>query len=139
MERASHRDDLTPHCPGTAASANTYIPESIIDMDRVIPLEVGSGGVVLLHKLTEHGSLDNRSDGIRWSFDLRYHPIGQATGRSVFPGFVARSRAHPEQVLTDHREWADLWRRARDRIVNREVEWRFNSRWEANARLAVCA
>ena len=138
-ERASHREDLTPHCPGTAASATTYIPEEIIDWDRVVPLEVGAGGLVLLHKLTEHGSLDNHSDDIRWSFDLRYQPIGQPTGRSVFPGFVARSRAHPEQVLTEPDDWANLWWQARDRIVNGQVPWQFNARWDANARLPVCA
>ena len=139
VERASHREDLTPHCPGTAASATTYIPEAIIDWDRVVPLEVRAGGVVLLHKLTEHGSLDNRSDGIRWSFDLRYQPIGEPTGRSVFPGFVARSQAQPEQVLTDPKEWAALWWQARDRIVSGQVPWQFNARWDANARLPVCA
>ena len=139
VERASHREQLTPHCPGTAASATTYIPESIIDWDRVVPLEVEAGGVVLLHKMTEHGSLDNQSDDIRWSFDLRYQPIGQPTGRSVFPGFVARSRDHPERVVTDAGEWADLWWQARNRIVAGDVPWQFNTRWKANARLPVCA
>ncbi len=139
VERASHREDLTPHCPGTGASATTYIPESIIDWKRVVPLEVGAGGVVLLHKLTEHASLDNHSDDIRWSFDLRYQPIGQPTGRAVFPGFVARSEAHPEQVLTDPADWATLWWQARDRIVSGDIPWQFNARWDANARLPVCA
>ncbi len=138
-ERGSHRDDLTMHCPGTAASATTYIPEVIIDRDRVVPLVVGAGGVVLLHKLTEHASLENHSDAIRWSFDLRYQPIGQPTGRSVFPGFIARSEAYPEQVLTDSVEWANLWWQARDRIVSGEVPWQFNTRWDANARLPICA
>ena len=139
VERGSHHEDLSLHCPGSGASANTYIPEAIIDWDRVTPLEVRAGGVVLLHKLTEHGSLDNRSDDIRWSFDLRYQPIGQPTGRSVFPGFVARSTAHPEQVVTDPQEWADLWWQARDRIANGEVPWQFNARWDANALHPICA
>ena len=139
LERGSHHENLTLHCPGTAASATTYIPESIIDWDRVVPLEVKAGGAVLLHKHTEHGSLDNRSDDIRWSFDLRYQPIGQPTGRSVFPGFVARSKAHPEQVVTDHEGWGELWWEARDRIVSGEVPWQFNARWDANALHPVCA
>ena len=139
VERGSHHENLTLHCPGTAASATTYIPESIIDWDRVVPLEVKAGGAVLLHKHTEHGSLDNRSDDIRWSFDLRYQPIGQPTGRSVFPGFVARSKAHPEQVVTDHEGWGELWWEARDRIVSGEVPWQFNARWDANALHPVCA
>lgn len=139
VERGSHREKLTMHCPGTAASATTYIPDEIIDWDRVVPLEVEAGGVILLHKLTEHGSLDNRSDGIRWSFDLRYQPIGQPTGRAAFPGFVARSRAHPERMLTDPDEWADLWWKARERIVGGKVPWGFNTRWDVNARQPLCA
>ena len=105
----------------------------------MVPLEVGAGGVVLLNKLTEHVSLSNHGESIRWSFDLRYQPIGQPTGRSVFPGFIARSEAHPEQALTDPDEWANLWWQARDRIVSGQVRWQFNTRWKANARLPICA
>ena len=139
VERGSHHEDMTLHCPGKIFPAEIYIPESIIDGDRVMPMEVPSGGAVLLHKTTEHGSLDNRSDDIRWSFDLRYQPIGQPTGRSVFPGFVARSSSHPEQVVNDPDEWADLWWEARDRIANGEVPMHLNARWEANARQPICA
>ncbi len=138
VERGSHHEDMTLHCPGKIFPAEIYIPESIIDGDRVMPMEVPSGGAVLLHKMTEHGSLDNRSDDIRWSFDLRYQPIGQPTGGSVFPGFVARSSSHPEQVVNDPDEWADLWWEARDRIANGEVPMHLNTRWEANARQPIC-
>ena len=139
VERGSHHEDMTLHCPGKIFPAEIFIPESIIDGDRVMPMEVPAGGAVLLHKMTEHGSLDNRSDDIRWSFDLRYQPIGQPTGRAVFPGFVARSKAHPEQVVTDHEVWGELWWEARDRIVSGEVPWQFNARWDANALHPVCA
>ena len=97
VERGSHLEEITLHCPGKIFPADIYIPESIIDGDRVIPMEVRAGGAALLHKMTEHGSLDNESDDIRWSFDLRYQPIGQPTGRSVFPGFVARNQAPPRE------------------------------------------
>ena len=139
VERGSHRDEMTLHCPGKIFPAEIYIPESIIDGDRVIPMEVRAGGAVLLHKMTEHGSLDNDSDDIRWSFDLRYQPIGQPTGRSVFPGFVARSDAHPESAISDPTEWADLWWDARDRIANGTTPMQLNARWEANALQPVCA
>jgi hypothetical protein len=139
VERNSHREEMTLHCPGKIFPAEIYIPESIIDDGRVIPMEVPAGGAVLLHKLTEHGSLDNHSQDIRWSFDLRYQPIGQPTGRSVFPGFVARSRAHPEQVITDPDEWANLWWDARDRIADGLTPMRLNARWEDNARQPICA
>ena len=137
--RGSHKLDRTLHCPGKVFAAEIYIPESFVDQDLVTPLEVKAGGMVLLHKLTEHGSLDNRTDQIRWSFDLRYQPIGQPTGRSVFPGFVARSSQHPETVVKDPDEWARLWWNARDRIASGEEPMSFNDRWSGYADQPVCA
>ena len=94
---------------------------------------------MLLHKMTEYGSLDNHGDDIRWSFDRRYQPIGRPTGRSAFPAFVARSSFHPGQVVNDLDEWANLWWEARGRIADGEAPMRFNARWEANAREPICA
>jgi hypothetical protein len=92
--------------------------------------------VLLFHHLTKHASFANVSDGIRWSFDLRYHPIGQPTGRPAFPGFVARSRKDPSSVVTDWRVWADLWLATRTRLAQVEMDGKF-TRW-TNAE-PVCA
>ncbi len=135
----SHRGDTTLHCPGKIFQSEIYIPEAILDMASVVPLEVKAGGMVLLHKMTEHGSLENNSNDIRWSFDLRYQPTGQPTGRDVFPGFIARSAADPNAALTDPDEWAELWWEARDRIVAGQVENKFGGRWNDNATQPVCA
>ena len=80
------------------------------------PLPVPAGGVILFHPLTIHGSLVNRSDGLRWSFDLRYNVTGEPTGRPMFPSFVARSAAAPETVLRDPAAWRRLWEEARQRL-----------------------
>ncbi len=136
----SHRqEEQTLHCPGKIFPAEIYIPEQILDMPSAIPLELKAGGMVLLHRMTEHGSLENHTDDIRWSFDLRYQPVGQPSGRNVFPGFVARSIAEPDSALTDPDEWAKLWWDARDRIVNKEVDMNFGTRWLHNAGQIVCA
>lgn len=42
---------------------------------------IGPGGVVLFHPMTIHGSLPNRGDRLRWSFDLRYNRTGEVPGR----------------------------------------------------------
>jgi hypothetical protein len=91
--------------------------------------------VLLLHKLTEHSSLSNNSDGIRWSFDLRYQPVGQPTGRPVFPDFVVRSRSRPDAEVRDWRVWRDAWLETRA-ALSEAREPVFN-RWSAEA--AVCA
>jgi hypothetical protein len=71
------------------------------------------GSALFMHRLTMHSSLRNLSNAVRWSFDLRYQPIGQPTGRDWLPAFVARSRSDPGQEIHDWRRWADLWWQAR--------------------------
>merc|ERR1712096_157379 len=85
--------------------------------ETVVPLPVKRGEVILMHKHTIHGSLPNLSDTIRWSFDLRYNPTGQATGRQVFPGFVARSRQNPGAELRDPDQWSQLWSQAKQKLI----------------------
>jgi hypothetical protein len=77
-----------------------------------------------------HRSLPNKSDDVRWSLDLRYNPTGQPCGRDWFPGFVARSRAHPETALTDAAVWARLWADARDDLGKNGTPEFF--RWKAS-------
>ena len=103
---------MYPHCP----KKQTAIADGFLDLDQAVPLPVPAGGAVIFHPLTPHASLNNVSDRFRWSFDIRYNVTGQPTGRAHFPSFVARSRAHPERVLTDWRDWRDLWVDARHRL-----------------------
>jgi ectoine hydroxylase-related dioxygenase (phytanoyl-CoA dioxygenase family) len=136
----SHKGDpLVLHCPSRTLVGEIYIPDGLIDPDQVVPLEVGAGAVVLLHRRTVHGAARNTSDKLRWSFDLRYQPAGLPSGRDCFPSFRARSRAHPESELRDPQQYAANWRRARERIVAGEVRARFNVQWDDNANVPLCA
>ena len=114
----SHRHGPTVHCPGELLASEPHVPTALMDEWTPTPLPVQRGGIILFHKFNIHCSLPNRSDKLRWSVDLRYHPIGQASGRPAFPGFVARSRNHPESELRDPIAWARLWEQARARIVS---------------------
>ena len=78
---------------------------------------------------------DVTEDQVRISFDLRYQPTGQPTGRPSFPGFVARSASRPEQVLNDPEQWARLWLDTRETLARRE-DPSYN-RWSADS--PVCA
>jgi hypothetical protein len=115
----SHRDELAPHC--------FEIPERFRDLN-VTPMPMKAGSILMFHRLVKHSSLPNLSNDIRFSFDLRYSPVGQPTGRNEFPGFVARSRQNPESVLPDHYAWAKLWHDARSKLAARG-EAPFASRW----------
>ena len=113
----SHREGLMRHCP---ADWGLEIPEKIYTRSNALPVPMQRGDVLFLHKHTCHSSLPNKSHEIRWSFDLRYNPIGQSTGRGAFPGFIARSQAHPEQILKDPSAWHTLWENARDTLARSE-------------------
>ncbi len=105
----SHRGRMLLHCP----QPQLAIPPELMDESLAHHLPVRAGGVILFHPLTIHGSLANTTQGVRWSFDLRYHATGDPSGRPMFPGFVARSRAAPEAELRDPNEWRSLWEAAR--------------------------
>ena len=104
----SHCDGLKLHCnPGVS------IPAQLTRVEEAVPVPMSKGGVLLMHRLMHHGPLPNQSDTVRWSFDLRYNPAGQPSGREVQPGFIARSRSRPETEIRDPEEWAALWHQTR--------------------------
>jgi phytanoyl-CoA hydroxylase len=126
----SHRRGLMAHCP--AGPGGLEVPENIGARTGAVALPMDPGDVLFVHKLTLHNSLPNRSDEVRISFDLRYNPIGQPTGRDVFPGFVVRSRRDPGSELHDAGEWARSWAQARRELADAGQDRPFN-RWSAEA------
>jgi hypothetical protein len=124
----SHRGNLITHC------RNKEIPASLVGSNPVaVPMRRGSA--LLMHRRTQHSSLPNTSDDIRWSFDLRYQPVGEPTGRPMFPGFIARSHRDPKSVLSDYQVWREMWLEARNRLSRGEVPT--FSRWSGQE--PVCA
>jgi phytanoyl-CoA hydroxylase len=125
----SHRDGVLQHCP---SGAGLHIPEQFFRKEDRVSVPLRQGGALFMHRRTCHASLSNNSDNIRWSFDLRYNPIGQTTGREAFPGFVARSQRNPESELHDAEAWADLWYQTRSRLAQQKELAPLN-RWKADA------
>lgn len=120
---------MLPHCAGGKTQvgiADTFRPKG-----NAIPTPVKAGGAVIFHPLTPHASLSNESDGYRWSFDLRYNVTGQATGRSHFPEFVARSRANPSSELKDWRLWKQMWEDTRSHLAS--TPHIAQHRWDSNS------
>jgi ectoine hydroxylase-related dioxygenase (phytanoyl-CoA dioxygenase family) len=135
----SHRGELTMHCPAFSSfSTEIAIPDKLIAKENAVAMPVKRGGIVLLHQLTEHSALENNSDSIRWSFDLRYHATGFHTGREVFPGFVARSKENPASELQSAAAWGQLWQATKERLVS-QPEFVFNTRWDSVAAHQLCA
>jgi len=129
----SHSEGLLQHCHargGMSRGFGLHIPDELLRAEDCVPLPMKRGTVLFFHRLNCHCSLPNNSDNIRWSFDLRYNPTGQPTGRGAFPGFVARSRANPASELHDPEEWANLWYEARSQLS--QIENPTYNRWKAD-------
>ena len=116
----SHSGELAAHCSLDDYKGLYGIPERYVEDNRV-PVPMAPGDAMFFFSKLKHASLPNISDEIRWSFDLRFNPIGQPTGRPWFPGFVARSRVRPESELRDHEGWAQLWVEARSTLARGEI------------------
>lgn len=107
----SHRHGITLHCP----EAEVTIPRQLL-AGEPLPVPVRAGDALFMHRLTQHASLPNRSDTIRWSFDLRYQPIGAPTGRDEFPSLAVRSRKNPAQ-MQNYDDWRSAWHDVRRRLA----------------------
>lgn len=131
VQPRSHLRGLLTHCGG----GRLHVPDQVLGPAPRRALPMRRGSALFMHRRTVHSALPNRSGVVRRSFDLRYQPTGQPTGRSAFPGFVARSRSRPETELRDPQRWNALWLEARRALAESEQP-RFN-RWSPAA--AVCA
>ena len=131
--RGSHRDGLLTHCASDGLGLS--IPDPLLSLDRVVTCPMKCGDVLFMHRRTCHSSLPNRSQDVRISYDLRYNPVGQPTGREIFPGFVARSRSNPASELHDADDWAHLWHDTRKRLAG--VALPVHHRWNSDD--PVCA
>lgn len=117
----SHRGELAIHCPGVSGGSKVLrIPDQLIG-SQVISVPMRRGSVLFMHRRMKHSSLPNRSDSLRWSFDLRYQPIGQPTGRPGYPDFTVRSRQNPAAEVHDWRVWAAMWRATRSYLAANTV------------------
>jgi len=99
------------HLPHSAAAGyGTSIKASAMPDIAPVKVLVPAGSVIFMHRHCPHHSTPNRSQGCRWSLDLRYHRTGDNSGRNWQPEFVVRSRTNPTSVMNDHATWDSLWR-----------------------------
>lgn len=73
-----------------------------------VPVPADIGDIVLLTNLTMHRSTDNYSGLIRWATDLRYESPDVGDFYPYEAAFLARSKKHPERVLTDPHKFNEL-------------------------------
>ena len=100
MLPGSHRDRKAPPPP----------PEEL--RERCVEIVASPGDVVFFDNWLLHGSTPNQSaSDVRWIFNFRYLPRGQASGRPYLPTVLLRSRSEPHRELHNPQLWSAIWRR----------------------------
>jgi phytanoyl-CoA hydroxylase len=116
----SHLHSLVDHAHGLGPAGNFKgIPTEALPPGDPVLCPVPKGGVLLIQHKTIHRSLTNASDHVRWSLDLRYSDPDRPTGRDDVPGFMARSRKHPERVARSLGDWLALFAVRADQVFRR--------------------
>lgn len=104
--------------PGSHRDRRAALPSPAELSERSVEIAAGPGDVVFFDNWLLHGSTPNRSASeVRWSFNFRYLPRGQAAGRPYLPSVLLRSRSQPELELRNPLLWSVIWQRALDHLA----------------------
>ena len=60
-----------------------------------------AGNALLMHQHLPHASPPNKSDHVQWSVDIRFQDDRLRTKSIREPGFLARSKERPQDVVTE--------------------------------------
>ena len=104
--------------PGSHQERSAPPPPDAELRARRVEIAARPGDVVFFHNWLLHGSTPNQTGAeIRWVFNFRYLPRGQAAGRPYLPSVLVRSRSQPERELRNPVLWSVLWQRALDHLA----------------------
>jgi ectoine hydroxylase-related dioxygenase (phytanoyl-CoA dioxygenase family) len=106
---AKHRLENTV---GDRKSWYLYIDEADLPAGDIVTCEMRMGSVLFLNQLIPHRSLENRSDKVRWSVDLRWQDPKQPSGDQGGAGVVMMRKASDPSFTVDWDAWAAEQRRA---------------------------
>jgi hypothetical protein len=106
---ARHRLENTV---GDSKSWYLYIDEAELPPGDVVTCEMKLGSVLFLNQLIPHRSLENRSDKIRWSVDLRWQDPKLPSGDQGGAGVIVMRKASDPSFTVDWDAWAAEQRRS---------------------------
>ena len=125
---------------GDRKSWYLYIDEADLPAGDIVTCEMKFGSVLFLNQLVPHRSLENRSDKIRWSVDLRWQNPALPNGDQGGAGVIPMRKASDPSFTVDWDAWAakqrDAYKEQRglsDQAFDTTVEGKWMDRWRAAA------
>jgi len=91
---------------GVKDSWYLYIEDKNIPEDDIVTCEMKVGSVLFLHQLIPHRSLENHSDKVRWSVDLRFqNPKDEAGFHTGLVDPIIMRKAEDPNYTPDWQAW----------------------------------
>eukprot|EP01129_Flabellula_baltica_P017647 TRINITY_DN9848_c0_g1_i1.p1 TRINITY_DN9848_c0_g1~~TRINITY_DN9848_c0_g1_i1.p1 ORF type:complete len:315 (+),score=75.94 TRINITY_DN9848_c0_g1_i1:330-1274(+) len=108
--KGGHRSGLKRHrlvnTVGDKRSWQLFIDEDDLPDGEVVTCEVPMGGLLLINQIIPHRSVENTSNQIRWSVDLRWVRTNETSGfEHVKETIIMRKSDDPDHKI-DFTEWA---------------------------------
>ena len=93
---------------GVKDSWYLYIEEKNIPSEKIITCKMKAGSVLFLHQLVPHRSLENYSENVRWSVDLRFQNPNDKAGfhTGLIDPIIMRKSDDPE-YKADWTSWLE--------------------------------
>jgi len=112
--------------PETARKGARYyhIPDEVLPAGEVVTVPVKKGGVLLMTNRTPHRSIENNSDVVRWSVDLRYQSADLPTNARSAEGERLHEPFNPEEPIACYPPEADFLVRSQKRPQDVIQDWR---------------
>ena len=83
-----------------------FIEEKDIPEEKVVTCEMKAGSVLFLHQLVPHRSLENLSDDVRWSVDLRFqNPKDEAGFHTGLVDPIIMRKSDDPSYTADWNSW----------------------------------
>ena len=108
-----------------------YIDDAEINQDDIVTCEMKKGSVLFLHQLVPHRSLENYSDEVRWSVDLRFqNPLDEAGFHTGLVAPIIMRKASDPDYLPDWDSWFKGYEKEHTKFRGRSEKDEFDSTLE---------
>jgi hypothetical protein len=115
-----------------------YIPDPDLPQGEAVTVPINKGGVLLMTNRTPHRSIENTSDVIRWSVDLRYQSADLPTNARSPEGTLIREPFNPNEPIACYPPEADFLVRSQKRPQDVITDWqRFDRMRRSHERVEV--
>jgi ectoine hydroxylase-related dioxygenase (phytanoyl-CoA dioxygenase family) len=91
---------------GVKDSWYLYIEDKNIPDEKIVTCEMKAGSVLFLHQLIPHRSLENNSENVRWSVDLRFqNPKDEAGFHTGLVDPIIMRKSDDPNYIADWQAW----------------------------------